>query len=346
MAHYDDRRPASDSGVMACALCDSVSRRVNELRLLGLLDCATYRCESCGLYFRHPLPDEATMARYYEGRCFRYPEDLERRMAEIQGRWIAHAVRGDGGDLRSMSYVEFGCGRGWLVAFMQDESVASTIGYDPDRDSVAWGRRVLGADLRQGVLAGAPTKEDDRAKGAWMVSLVHVLEHIHSPATVIEALCARFHQPYLFIEVPDAAWEGRIMELDTSPDSSMGQHFWSFTQRSLELLLSRVGYSVVAIQRDGKPRFWEEGRRKLELRASISDVFRAWRDRARVPTTALATTRIAAKWVASRARSHIERLTGNGCSRLDLPVIRILAKPAGRTAAKANRNTTGASEER
>ncbi|MBP7432427.1 hypothetical protein KA996_02655, partial [bacterium] len=42
-------------------------------------------------------------------------------------------------------------------------------------------------------------------------------------------------------EVPDAEYEGRVMEIDTFPWSSMGQHFWSFSEVSLRILLENNG---------------------------------------------------------------------------------------------------------
>jgi hypothetical protein len=313
--------------VNECPFCQSDSRRLNTLNLLGLTDCATYRCDGCGVRFRHPLPDPGAVARYYSSHCVRHPEQTERTIAEIQTRWIADALREDGIELDSVHYLEFGAGRGWLVWLMGNQKVASAVGYEPDRESAQWGREHLGIDLREGSLADALGSGDSPPGGTTVLALSHVLEHLHSPIEVLSRLKSHYSSPYLFLDVPDAEWEGPIIEMDTFPHSSMGQHFWSFSEQSLRILLEKTGFDIIACAKDGKPGFWEARQETLIIWRCISDHYRDWcQNGLSVKRAAVASLKIAAMCFSTGIRSYLRRLRKRKYSRLDLPVIRIFAK--------------------
>jgi hypothetical protein len=113
------------------------------------------------------------------------------------------------------------------------------------------------------------------------------------------------------------------------------------------MLLSRVGYSVVARQWDGDPRFWDARRRALDLHQRVSELHRTWHDGGGAHPWALAAAKIATMWVVARARTRMERLSRcGGYTRLDLPIIRVLAKPTGPIAAGMGEGAAGPGGER
>jgi len=310
-----------------CNLCGGSSTPVNTLFLLGLINCTTYKCDNCGAFFRFPLPNEQAVAQYYASRYFRYPDKIERTMAQRQGQWILQGLKQYGIASDTVNYVEVGAGRGWLVSFMQNQGTASAVGYEPDSASVAWGQNTFGIDLQKGSWMDALQSEDLPKKGVFLLSLVHVLEHLHSPLEVLQELKKCYHDPYIFIEVPDARYEGPVMELDTFPKSSMGQHFWSFTEQTLSVVLKRTGFSVIAMEKDGDFRFWNNRLTTLRIWKDITDLYRGWNcNEFNLKQGAISSLTILCRCLFAGLKTRMLRLQGHGCNRLDLPIIRVLAK--------------------
>ncbi|MFB3789247.1 MAG: class I SAM-dependent methyltransferase [bacterium] len=309
-----------------CPICAGGALPVNTLFLLELAECATYRCSACGLYFRHPLPAYEAVSRYYQNHFFRHPDAVEEAMARIQGRWMIDALRRHGVSTDSLHYIEYGAGRGWLVAFMQNQHRIKATGYEPDRQSVNWGREVLHVDLREGLFDEA-IYSPDLAGSSPLFALVHVLEHLHDPLSVLRAAKEKNQSTYLFLEVPDAAYEGPVIESDTFPSSSMGQHFYSFNGKSLEILLERAGYTILACSRDGDPGYWNERRRMLHIWRTISEIYGEWQQKGFDLKSGMVKS-LRVGWMCFAAGLLIvrRRIAGKKYTRLDLPIIRILAR--------------------
>lgn len=314
--------------VYDCPICRCKSTQVNTLFILGLVDCATYHCEKCGVYFRRPLPKKEVVSRYYLSHYFRYPDNIEHAMAQEQGGWIFETLRQNDINLNSVQYVEFGASRGWLVSFMQNHgSFASVVGYDPDKTSVQWSREHFHIDLREGFLPDVLESEDICGESVAFLSLVHVLEHLHMPEDVLKSLRTRFRDSYIFIEVPDAEREGPLIVLDTFPFSSMGQHFWSFTEQALRILLQKSGFEIIACTKDGNTGFWDSDMEKLRIWKTISDYYYNWHQNGfNIKRGLLIFLKMACMCLSTGIKFFLRQLFGKTHNRLDLPVIRVLAK--------------------
>ena len=310
-----------------CPICDNFSNHVNSLYLLGLIECGTYCCNSCGTYFRYPLPDEKAIIQYYRSHYFRYPDDVERAMAETQGKWLVDRLQHEGIGLDSVNYIEFGAGRGWLISYLQRQGIASTIGYEPDSTSVKWGKDNFHVDLREGFLEDAMPSRDINTSENTVVALVHVLEHLHCPFDALTMLRTYDRSLYVFIEIPDATWEGPVMAGDSFAASSMGQHFWSFPELGIETLLDKAGYLVVSREKLGNPHFWDHRLATLSTWQFITQLYQDWSDNGlELKKCAIASLRVASMCASIMAKARWRRIRGQTYSRLDLPVIRILAK--------------------
>lgn len=308
----------------ACPICSASVNQINTLYLLGLIDSATFFCSHCGLYFRQPLPDEKAVSKYYTARYFRHADEIERKMAQIQGNWIIDTLKQKEVNPSKLYYTEFGAGRGWLVSFMQNQTIAA-IGYEPDSKSVQWGRSEFKIDLREGFLEDS-LKDVSLPRGS-IISLVHVLEHFQRPLETLVTIRDKYKTPYLFLEVPNAVFEGPVIALDVNPKSSMGQHFWSFTEQSLNILLKKTGYSIMATQKAGFPDFWNDTLAALKIREKISSYHREWhQNQFNLKKEMIRSLQMASLCLAAGIKMRIRRLKGKNRSRLDLPVIRILAK--------------------
>lgn len=312
-----------------CPICQKGATQVNTLDLLGMIQSATYQCKKCGVFFRHPLPKESDVQRYYQSRYFRYSDEIEKEMAKIQGTWLANKLNEISISNKSnFRFIEFGCGRGWLVDFMKKkQSIVSAIGFEPDERSVSWGKENFLVDLKVGTVREVlkDYSFNNVTKEYPLIALMHVLEHLHSPLEIIKILKEKFGNHYLFVEVPDGEYEGKVMELDTLSGSSMGQHFWSFSKKSIELILKNAGYSIISLTREGNPSFWRNRIDNLKILHLNSLRCDKWDKKGGVGIReaffGYAKLAYLCFLVFLKNRSRISRLT-----RLDLPVIRVLAK--------------------
>lgn len=312
-----------------CPICLKKAMQVNTLNLLGLIQSSTYQCKKCGVFFRYPLPKEPDVQRYYQSRYFRYPDEIEKEMAAIQGNWLMNNLNNISISNKSnFRFIEFGCGRGWLVDFMKrQQSIVSAIGFEPDETSVSWGKENLLVDLKVGTVKEVlkDYSFNNVEKEYSLLALMHVIEHLHSPSEVIKILKEKYGNHYLFVEVPDGEYEGKVMELDTLSGSSMAQHFWSFSKKSIELILENFGYSIISLAREGNPSFWKNRRDNLEILHLNSLLFEEWDKKGEVGIRkaffghAKLTYLCFLTFLKNRLR--ILRFT-----RLDLPIIRVLAK--------------------
>lgn len=244
---------------MICPICHSNAIKLNSLRLLNLIDSSTYHCKKCGLYFREPLPDAKTINEYYSSRYFRYSDNIERNMAEVQSKFIIDGLKKIKIEPHKINYLEFGAGRGWVLSYLKRSGfLNSGMGFDSDPVSTQWGEENLKVDLKAGFLCEDLVKEIGIHRSEInFISLIHLLEHLDNPNKIINIFQAYLHEHYLFLEVPDAEYEGPVMEVDTFPSSSMGQHFWSFSELSLRILLENNNYEILFLERVGNPHYWD-----------------------------------------------------------------------------------------
>jgi len=310
---------------MICPICKDKTSKINSLHLLDLIDSSTYHCKNCGVFFRAPLPGKEAVIKYYTSRYFRHPDKIEKEMARIQGLFIIRHLEKNSINLQEINYLEFGAGRGWVLSYLQNSGLKSAVGLEPDTISTQWSKENLKVDLRTGILDERQIKQIKfDFPETNMISLIHVLEHLQNPEEILTLFKNNVKRHYLFLEVPDAEYEGSVMKIDTFPWSSMGQHFWSFSENSIRLLLEKQGYQIISIEHEGNPHFWE---RSIENILQWNDYFNIQRKRFKNGNFSLKNIISTDLNLIMRCcLAHIENLTKPKYTRLDLPVIRIIAE--------------------
>lgn len=311
---------------MICPICNGKTTIVNSIKLLGLIDSSTYHCTNCKVFFRAPLPNDETIAKYYASRYFRYSDKIEEEMAKIQGSFIIHHLGDNANDFHDINYLEIGAGRGWLISYLKKSKIfKSTIGIEPDTVSVEWGRANLKVDLRSGMLNPNDfEKIINEFPNINFISLVHVFEHLNNPLNFLASIRKLVYPHYLFLEVPDGKYEGPIMEIDTFPWSSMGQHFWSFSEMNLRFLLENNGYEIINLTHDGNPKYWDN---HYEYISIWNDYFSDVKKRYNMGKLSLKSALYRDLNLFYRiGLLQIKRTISPKFSRLDLPIIRLLAR--------------------
>ena len=311
---------------MICPICKENAIGINSLKILSLIDSSTFYCSYCGVYFRDPLPSIASTTDYYSSRYFRYPDNIEKEMARIQGSFLIHKLSRLPKRPNNIHYIEFGAGRGWVLSYLKNSGfIQSAVGFEPDSVSTQWGIQNLHVDLRPEMLdIHQLNRISQELPETNLISLIHVLEHLHNPIDILGSFKNNFRPHFLFLEIPDAEFEGPVMRMDTFPWSSMGQHFWSFSEKSLQIMLKTLGYHSITIERGGNPHYWE---RSLDNLAIWLDYFnvqhRRYFDGNFSVRDVIATD---FHFMMKNAINKLRYTLSKRYTRIDLPVIRILAE--------------------
>jgi len=268
-----------------CPVCGAGSR---ELQHQGLTDrvffCAPgkwdmYRCESCSSAYLNPRPTLETISLAYQ-RYFTHDETpgfsslnlLEklRRLfvngyrnhrygtqdypASIFGILAASIMKNgraiiDAG-MRHLPkakagkrLLDLGCGNGAFLLRARSASWA-VVGVDPDPKAVETACR-QGLDVRLGGLESL----DSSIEQFDVITLRHVIEHVHHPVEVLQA-CYRLLKPggFLWLETPNLMSEGHRLYGANWIHLDPPRHLVLFTLKSMCNALSVAGFVDVKVQ--------------------------------------------------------------------------------------------------
>ncbi|MHC4577582.1 MAG: methyltransferase domain-containing protein [Planctomycetota bacterium] len=207
------------------------------------LDCGGYtivRCRACGLVYTNPCPTEEALTRLYLNyidppskgwvRRLRYAWWMRRidRCATVFGKLLdIGASQGDFG-------LAVARNRRWQYH-----------GIEASRVMTAYARS-LGLNVTQGWFQEFDFAEEEYA----LVTMWHVLEHLHDPRAMLTRIL-RILQPdgLLALQVPDishprARYYGRRWKHFEPP-----VHLWYFSKTTLRRLLEDLGFTVVYARR-------------------------------------------------------------------------------------------------
>ncbi|MCR9198653.1 MAG: class I SAM-dependent methyltransferase [Planctomycetaceae bacterium] len=206
------------------------------------------RCEDCGFVFTSPRLTDESLARIYSSNYYENAVDYASQQVEppsddhlqLASR-IRRLLRPGAEPLTS---VDVGCGGGRLVEAFSRAGFQAC-GIEPSEGTVAAACRA-GRDVRVQDLSELPSDAFD------CVTLMHVLEHVTSPASFAADLY-RVTRPggYCVVEVPNfgsrAAQEQGAEWYPLHPST----HLSHFTPQTLRQCLTNAGFGIVSTSRLG-----------------------------------------------------------------------------------------------
>ena len=247
------RKLAPQSGLepelfeQSSSLIDPSRRKaIQEVELTEIGKTVTeYFCEHANARYISPVPSEATFAKYYEpdreeridpsnlvSRALSTEDDIScrERSKKVLHRLtdlLNHTSIGLDGE----KILEVGCGLGHLGNLLINKFNANYFGVDASRVS----REI---STKNGVQILGRGMGDISEQVFDAVVCFHVLEHVPTPDRFVSKIYDLIKaEGFLFLEVPDGFWAGR----------TYFKHPWSFSRRSLILLLNQAGFRVLRI---------------------------------------------------------------------------------------------------
>lgn len=222
-----------------CALCHG-----HELQVIGtqgrhFQKLTTTICTGCGLIHSYPLPTRAELDDYY-GRQYR--SDYKGAYTP-QRKHILRYSRGSVHRLRQLlqyagkgqKLLDIGSGSGEFV-YIASLAGLEAQGLEPHEGYSAYTRRTFGIPI-----ITAPLEKADIAPESYdVITLNHVLEHLHSPLDSLSHL-NRWLKPggLLAVEVPN---------IETTHHSPVNRfhyaHIYNFNHDTLKAMLEKSGFAV------------------------------------------------------------------------------------------------------
>ena len=227
----------------ACDLCGCSALSVfNEESLL-------HRCNQCGYVFDSPRPTREAIAAYYS-RADKYDGWL----AAIGNRdrlWMRRLKKLP---IHSGRLLDVGTGIGQFLAHVRDR-------FDVIGTEVSSSARALALERYQLEIIPGELEEIQLDQEFDLITVFHVLEHVPSPRRLLQK-CYDLLAPggYIVVAVPNDVHSvrnamrkllgGRALPRITLDDTQGEIHVSHFTQASLSLALTKIGFSDVKLSLD------------------------------------------------------------------------------------------------
>lgn len=206
---------------------------------------AIYRCTNCNLGFTQNAPDENSISEYYnhdsyvshndsdKGVIFKAYHAVRRYMLGYKEKIIRkHAPVGD--------ILDIGAGTGYFLNYMQSKGWRAT-GMEPEKKARDIAKEKFNINLHP--IADFDTFPEKKFS---VVSMWHVLEHVHQLDTYFENIRSKLTDNGIFtIAVPnfeskDAKFYGKYWAAWDIPI-----HLWHFTPNSIKHLAQKHNFELL-----------------------------------------------------------------------------------------------------
>ena len=236
--------------LLKCPLCKS-GNILNHLQVkdhaVSKKEFTLCRCGDCELLFTNPRPTEEEIGPYYDFKEYYSHEDRVQSFTQ----WLYQKIRKSSiqrkvGLIESLvkngSLLDYGCGTG---EFLQEAKKQkwSVQGIEPSEKARA---QALGK-LPTEVLATLDELPEDDAYD--VITLFHVLEHIHSLRKTVKKLVNNLKSnSYLIIAVPNPESADAKHYGNDWAGYDVPRHLYHFSQKSMETFQNQFALELVRIE--------------------------------------------------------------------------------------------------
>ncbi len=212
-------------------------------------------CPQCNFLFTNPRPLITEISEYYRSANYISHKDapsgikeklyhlVKRRMLKNKLRLLKkHTTR------EQRQILDFGCGTGDFVVAASHHGFAAS-GYEPDKHA-----GTLAKEKGVAVLNNAGELENLPSGSFDVVTMWHVLEHLHHPDQTLEMLEKLLtNDGLLFVAAPMANCADAEYYLASWAAYDVPRHLFHFTPRSLTRLAEKKGFSLI----ERKPLYYD-----------------------------------------------------------------------------------------
>ena len=206
------------------------------------------RCQQCEAYLTNPRPDETEIGRYYAFPDYVSHSDdapgLINRLYRLARTWttsrkLALIERVSGKRAAGRSLLDYGCGTGFFLNAAANANW-HVAGVEVSELARAAAQQRIGQSVATAIDDVPPTSQFD------VITLWHVLEHIHELNRTVAALLTRLKPDgTLVIAVPNRQAKDAKLYGSYWAAYDVPRHLYHFTPSAIRQLMSRHGAEVV-----------------------------------------------------------------------------------------------------
>lgn len=202
-------------------------------------------CQDCTFIFTTPQPTEASIGKYYESpeyishsesntSLFDKAYTLARKQALNWKRKIVESNQSSRGKL-----LDVGCGTGNFLQHMNAHGWETT-GVEPSQSAAAKAKNKNAGKIFQNINEIIDQKFD-------VITLWHVLEHLHEPKKKLESLRNLLEETgTIIIAVPNHESYDAKHYRNYWAAYDVPRHLWHFSQANMKSLLEETGFRLTA----------------------------------------------------------------------------------------------------
>ena len=204
-------------------------------------------CKRCRLIRLEPRPTHAELSRYYPDSYWYYPEDNPSgRLEQMYRRFVlrdhvnfvTQALRG--ANERGL-VLDVGCGGGLFLRMMREHGYP-VLGLETSGKAARLAWHTNHVAVVCGDLANSPVVNESCA----VVTMFHVLEHLHDPVAYLHSARALLRpEGRLIIQIPNASSWQFLLFGEYWNGVDVPRHLINYRQKDMENLLEFCGFEVI-----------------------------------------------------------------------------------------------------
>ena len=212
------------------------------------------RCGRCGLVYPKTLVDPLRLAALYAASRYTYAEQ-EGAIRRTYRRYLQQALRRLHGQPTSWSYLDIGCGNGFMLLEARSLGCSPVQGVEPSLHAVESAPASVRPGIRHGLFA---TSLFSRERFD-VITCFQTIDHLQDPVQCVRD-CFALLRPggvALFINHNIASWTARLLG-ERCPMIDI-EHTYLHTQGTMRALFRRAGFNdidVFGVRNDYPIEYW------------------------------------------------------------------------------------------
>ena len=208
------------------------------------------QCEACGFRFTNPRPDENEIGKYYQAEDYISHSDTSKGIVNKLYQIVRNYTIGKKVDLinrltvnrkpKTGNLLDIGCGTAEFLHACKENGWNVT-GIEPSEVARKNAKEKYGLSLYPTLSELPPLG----GGGASVITLWHVLEHVHQLDKTIEQINKLLlDEGVLIIAVPNCnSWDAKKYGAQWAA-WDVPRHLYHFTQKDIEILFKRFGFKL------------------------------------------------------------------------------------------------------
>lgn len=239
----------ANSAILCCPFCQSEKTKIAFFLKDHSVSKETFSlfdCEDCGLRFTNPIPDTTSISKYYQSEDYISHSNTKKGIVNS----LYHAAR-DFMIQQKINWIksfsskrillDIGCGTGHFMHALKENGF-QVKGVEIDDGARNFAINQFGLD----VITPQDFLNDSSDVNYGVITLWHVLEHIHEPAVFLNKINSSLSDDgILMIAVPNFTSYDADYYADYWAAYDVPRHLWHFSPTFLENWLRSQGFKLI-----------------------------------------------------------------------------------------------------